>query len=211
MTKSQLFQKVIAYFNEKNPEPKTELNYRNEYELAVAVVLSAQCPDKRVNEITPKFFEIFPDFKSLSLSSYEQVYELIKSCSYPNNKAKSLIELAKKIESDYNGKLPEEPEILEQLPGIGRKTAHVLASVLFKKPVLAVDTHVFRVSERLGLTENAKNPLDCEKQLMEFIPKELVHKFHHWLILHGRYICKAKSPSCKECGLKDICKYYNTK
>jgi endonuclease-3 len=199
---------LIAYFQEKMPVVKTELHYGNEYELLVAVVLSAQCTDKRVNMITPAFFEHFHNFKELANGSIEEIFQFIKSCSYPNNKAKHLKAAAEKIISDYHGKLPEDPEEMQKLPGIGRKTANVLASVLFNKPVIAVDTHVFRVSKRIGLVKEAKTPLICEKQLMEIFPPEALLNAHHWLILHGRYTCIARKPKCESCGLTAICDFY---
>lgn len=211
MTKNQLFEKVISYFTEKMPAPKTELNYKNSYELIVAVILSAQCTDKRVNQITPIFFEQFPNAIALSNSSVEQIYEVIKSCSYPNNKAKNLLSMAQTLIRDFGGQIPSETEELQKLPGVGRKTANVIASVAFNKAVLAVDTHVFRVANRLGLTTNSKNPQQSENDLMKYLKPEIVHNFHHWLILHGRYVCIARTPKCQECGLSEFCKYYQQK
>jgi endonuclease-3 len=174
----------------------------------VAVILSAQCTDKRVNIIAKEFFKTFPNPESLSEASIEDIYEHIKSCSYPNNKAKSLSGMAKMLIEKYNGKLPQEVDEMQKLPGVGRKTANVLASVLFNKAAMAVDTHVYRVSERIGLTTNAKNPLQAEKQLVKYFPEELIHKAHHWLILHGRYVCKARKPLCEKCPVTGICKYF---
>ena len=211
MTKAERFRKVIEYFSRSNPVPETELRYRDPFGLLVAVMLSAQCTDRRVNMITPVLLKAFPDPASLAAATQEQVVTLIKSCSYPNNKAKNLIKMANMLIEKFGGKVPEEPELLQQLPGVGRKTANVVASVLFKKPVIAVDTHVFRVSVRLGLAVNAKTPLDVEHQLEEHIPPEMRHKAHHWLILHGRYICRARKPLCEKCGLTSICKYYKDK
>ncbi|MGC8824899.1 MAG: endonuclease III [Bacteroidales bacterium] len=202
------YQAVIEYFREKMPVVKTELQHRNAYELIVAVILSAQCTDKRVNMITPALFERFPDFQSLSAARIEEIFQLIKSCSYPNNKARHLKAMAEKVVNDFGGRLPEEPEMLQKLPGVGRKTAHVLASVLFGKPVIAVDTHVFRVSKRIGLVKNATTPLSCEKQLMQYFPPEVLADAHHWLILHGRYVCMARKPNCSACGLNTICDFY---
>jgi len=202
------YQTVISYFGNKMPVVKTELEHRNAYELIVAVILSAQCTDKRVNMITPALFERFPDFNALSAASIEEIFQLIKSCSYPNNKARHLKTMAQKVISEFGGQLPEEPDKLQELPGVGRKTAHVLASVLFGKPVIAVDTHVFRVSKRLGLVRNAKTPLSCEKQLMQHFPPETLADAHHWLILHGRYVCTARKPNCHACGLTAVCDFY---
>lgn len=192
------------------PEPVTELNYKDEYELSVAVILSAQCTDKRVNVITASLFERFPDFRSMSIVDSSDVFEFIKSCSYPNNKAKHLVGLAKRIEEDFDGKLPLDVKTLMTLPGIGRKTAHVLLSVLQNEAVLAVDTHVFRVSHRLGIVNSrAKTPLAVENQIVSLVKdKNILVHLHHWLILHGRYVCMARKPLCVNCKLKNICTYY---
>lgn len=208
MRKQERFQKFIDYFQQYQPEAETELHYQNPYQLLVAVILSAQCTDKRVNTLTPAFFESFPVPEILAKVEPEDVYPLIKSCSYPNNKAKNLVGMARALLSDFNGVVPVDVDELQKLPGVGRKTANVIASVIFNKPAMAVDTHVFRVSARLGLTTNAKNPLESEKQLVKYIPDELIPKAHHWLILHGRYICLARKPKCKECGLTDFCKHF---
>jgi endonuclease-3 len=210
MTKKERFTFLIDYFLEHRPMAETELVYTDPYELVVAVILSAQCTDKRVNMITPAFFRKFPDANTLSVARQEDVFEIIKSCSYPNNKAKNLIGMAKSLVNDFAGNLPSEVEELMTIPGVGRKTANVLASVIYKKPAMAVDTHVFRVSARLGLTTNAKTPYQTEIQLVKFIPGRLIPLAHHWLILHGRYICIARKPKCSECGLTSICKYYLT-
>lgn len=199
---------VLNYFEHKNPMPVTELNYENSYQLAVAVVLSAQCTDKRVNLITPNFFKAFPDTVSLSQATKEQVYALIKSISYPNNKAKNLIAMAKLLVDEFNAELPSSVEDLQKLPGVGRKTANVLASVLYNTPAMAVDTHVFRVSNRIGLTD-ANNPTQSEKQLVSIIPENRLAKAHHWLILHGRYVCRARNPKCDQCGLTSVCEFYS--
>lgn len=209
MTRRERFEKFIAYFSETMPLAETELRYNDPYQLLVAVILSAQCTDKRVNQITPAFFKRFPDVYILSTASEEQVLPLISSCSYPNSKARYLVGMARTVVDKFNGKIPENPDELQKIPGVGRKTAHVMASVLYNQPVLAVDTHVFRVAARLGLTHRAKNPLQTERQLVEFLPKNLIPKAHHWLILHGRYICQARKPKCHQCGLTSICKYYN--
>ncbi len=211
MRKEERYQKVIAYFQEHQPFAETELLYANPYELIVAVILSAQCTDKRVNLITPAFFERFPDVWKLSRSNQEEIFEFIRSCSYPNNKAKHLLGMAKMLVDEFNGEVPGEIEKLVLLPGVGRKTANVIASVIFNLPAMAVDTHVFRVSARIGLTYQAKNPLQAEKQLVKNIPENLLPLAHHWLILHGRYVCKARKPECEKCGLQDFCKYYQQK
>lgn len=202
---------VIEYFSANMPHPETELSFGSTYELIVAVILSAQCTDKRVNIITPSFFEKFPDPFSLAKALPEEIFNIIKSCSYPNNKAKNLSEMAKMLCEKFGGIVPSDPDDLLMLPGVGRKTANVVASVAFNKPVMAVDTHVFRVSARLGLTKNAKNPIEAERQLTLNIPAGIIHKSHHWLLLHGRYVCKARMPECENCGLSYICTYYRKK
>ncbi|MEN8121002.1 MAG: endonuclease III [Bacteroidota bacterium] len=211
MRKKERFEKIIEYFKEHKPVAETELVYKTPYELIVAVILSAQCTDKRVNVITVDLFKRFPDFKKMAEVDSAEVFDYIKSCSYPNNKAKHLVGMAKMILSDFDGKLPSDINELQKLPGVGRKTANVLVSVLFNQPAMAVDTHVFRVSARLGLTINSKTPLDTEKQLVKYIPEELIPLAHHWLILHGRYICLARTPKCNECGLTGYCKFFETK
>jgi len=190
------------------PVAETELNYESPYELLVAVILSAQCTDKRVNIITPVFFERFPDVRHLAEAEVSEVFDYIKTCSYPNNKAKHLVGAAKMLVEDFEGKIPSDIKELQKLPGVGRKTANVILSVIFNKPAMAVDTHVFRVAERTGLTVNAKTPLAAERQLVKNIPPELLPVAHHWLILHGRYVCLARKPKCDKCGLRDFCKYY---
>jgi endonuclease III len=192
------------------PVAETELVYQDPFELIVAVILSAQCTDKRVNIITPALLEKYPDAESMALAKPEDIFEYIKSCTYPNNKAKHLSGMSKMLVKEFGGQVPSDTLLLQRLPGVGRKTANVVASVIFKKPVMAVDTHVFRVSVRIGLVKNAKTPLAVENQLVKHIPPEMMHKAHHWLILHGRYICKAKKPLCNQCGLTDFCIYYNT-
>ena len=208
LSKKERYNKVMQWFEKSNPDAETELDYRSGYELIVAVILSAQCTDVRVNLITPKFYSIFPTEVELAKANVNDVFELIKSCSYPNNKAKHLIGMASTLLSEFNGIVPSDVDELQKLPGVGRKTANVIASVVFKKPAMAVDTHVFRVSARIGLSTNAKTPLACEKQLVKYIPQENIHKAHHWLILHGRYVCKARKPLCHKCGVRDFCKYY---
>jgi endonuclease-3 len=190
------------------PVAETELRHGDPYQLMVAVILSAQCTDKRVNMITPAFYECYPTVSSLAAASREDVFELIRTCSYPNNKARHLIEASRKIVQDFGGSLPEEVDQLMTIPGIGRKSANVIAAVAFDKQALAVDTHVFRVSARIGLTKGARNPLETEQQLIRHIPPELHAIAHHWLILHGRYVCQARKPKCGECGLREFCVYY---
>ncbi len=208
MTKKERFQKVIDYFQKNMPVAETELDYENPYQLIVAVILSAQCTDKRVNVITKDFFRQFPDPEALSRAEVADIFEIIKSCSYPNNKAKHLSGMAKMLLEKFNGKVPSDIDDLQKLPGVGRKTANVIASVIYNKPVIAVDTHVFRVAARIGLSTNAKTPLETEKQLEKYFPKEMLPIAHHWLILHGRYVCTAKNPKCNKCGLTDFCKFY---
>ncbi|MCF8390474.1 MAG: endonuclease III [Bacteroidales bacterium] len=210
MTKKERYKKVLAWFEENMPVAETELRYTNPYELLVAVILSAQCTDKRVNLITPSFFERFPEVETLAASSVEEIFEFIKSCSYPNNKAKHLHGMAQMLVSEFNTIVPSDINELQKLPGVGRKTANVIASVVFSKPTMAVDTHVFRISNRIGLTSNSKTPLETELQLIKYIPESLIPKAHHWLILHGRYVCKARKPLCEDCGLRPVCKYYQT-
>ncbi len=208
LSKKDLYHFVIEYFSRTRPIAETELRYTNAYELLVAVILSAQCTDKRVNLITPEFFKRFPNAQSLSVATIEEIFELIKSCSYPNNKAKNLLGMAQTLVKEFNGVVPDDIEQLQRLPGVGRKTANVILSVVFDKPAMAVDTHVFRVANRIGLVSNAETPLAVERQLMENIPEELIPKAHHWLILHGRYVCNARKPKCVECGLTSVCKEF---
>ena len=208
MTKKERYKKVISWFEENMPIAETELDYGSPYELLVSVILSAQCTDKRVNIITPAFFERFPEAETLSVSSVEEIFEFIRTCSYPNNKAKHLSGMAKLLLSEFNGIVPSDIDDLQKLPGVGRKTANVIASVVFNKPAMAVDTHVFRVSKRIGLTNNSKTPFDTEMQLIKHIPEVLIPKAHHWLILHGRYMCIARKPRCQDCGLISFCKHY---
>ncbi|GAB2681283.1 endonuclease III [Flavihumibacter cheonanensis] len=208
MTIKERYSKVIAFFQQQAPNAETELLYDNPFQLLVAVVLSAQCTDKRVNLTTPALFERFPDAAALSNASVEEIFTLIRSISYPNNKAKHLVGLGKMLMEQFDGEVPMTVEELIKLPGVGRKTANVITSVVDAQPNMAVDTHVFRVSARLGLTKNARTPLAAEKQLIRHLPKELVHIAHHWLILHGRYVCTARSPQCSGCGLRDICVFY---
>lgn len=211
MTKKERYKHTIEYFLENRPVAETELVYSDPYELIVAVILSAQCTDKRVNQITPALFSRFPTAIDMAAASQEEIFEYIKSCSYPNNKAKHLRGMATMLSNDFNNRLPSDIDQLQLLPGVGRKTANVIASVIFNKPTMAVDTHVFRVSNRIGLSSNARTPLSVEQQLTANIPENLIPLAHHWLILHGRYICKARSPLCDECGLSSFCKYYISK
>jgi endonuclease-3 len=209
MQKKERFEKFINYFKEHSPDAQTELHYSNPYELLVAVILSAQCTDKRVNMTTPALFHRFPTAYELAKASVEEVFDYIRSISFPNNKAKHLVGMANILIGEFKGEVPSDIEDLQKMPGVGRKTANVISSVIFNQPAMAVDTHVFRVSKRLGLvTQTANTPLEVEKQLMKYIPSEYVHIAHHWLILHGRYICVARSPKCSECPLTQICWYY---
>lgn len=209
LSQKQRFEKVIDYFSKHQPLAETELQYSSPYELLVAVILSAQCTDKRVNQITPLLFKAFPTPEILALASVEEVFGIIKSISYPNNKAKHLVGMAQMLVNEFKGNVPSDIELLQKLPGVGRKTANVIASVVFQKPAMAVDTHVFRVSNRLGLTLNSKTPLETEKKLVRFIPKNKIAIAHHWLILHGRYVCLARNPKCVECNLSEYCLYYS--
>lgn len=208
MTRKERYEFVLDYFRENNPDAATELLYDNPYQLLVSVILSAQCTDKRVNMTTPAIFERYPDARALSKASFDELFPFIKSISYPNNKTKHLIGMARMLEDQFHGEVPLTVDELVQLPGVGRKTANVITSVVDNQPNMAVDTHVFRVAARIGLTVNAKTPLAAEKQLLQFIPKGEVHVAHHWLILHGRYICVARNPKCRECGLQQACKYF---
>ena len=208
MRKKDLFKQVIKYFEKTMPVAETELEYVNPFALIVAVILSAQCTDKRVNLITPALLKRYPSPQKMAEAEPAEIYEYIKSCSYPNNKSKHLVGMSRLLVSEFNGVVPGDVDDLQKLPGVGRKTANVIASVIFNKPTLAVDTHVFRVAARIGLSSKAKTPLATEMQLMKYIPQELVPKAHHWLILHGRYVCTARNPKCEKCGLKEICRYY---
>jgi endonuclease-3 len=212
MTRTQRYQFVIDYFLKNAPEAETELIYDSPYQLLVAVILSAQCTDKRVNLTTPAIFEKYPDPESLSRASLDELFPFIKSISYPNNKTKHLIGMAQKLMADFDGRIPMTVDELIQLPGVGRKTANVITSVIDQQPNMAVDTHVFRVSKRIGLvSQSASTPLAVEKELIKNIPKELVHKSHHWLILHGRYTCLARNPQCYRCGIREVCRFFQKK
>ena len=211
MTKKERYENVINWFLKNMPVAETELNYTTPFELLIAVILSAQCTDKRVNIVTPALFLDFPTPEALASTSAEVIFEYIKSVSFPNNKAKHLVGMAQMLVKNFNSEIPEELSDLTKLPGVGRKTANVIRSVIFNKPAMAVDTHVFRVSNRIGLTNNSKTPLETEKELVKNIPDKYIATAHHWLILHGRYICQARKPKCEECGLKLYCKYFTKK
>jgi endonuclease-3 len=208
MTIKQRFDNIVNWFLVNMPVAESELHYNNPYELLVAVILSAQCTDKRVNMTTPRLFAEFPTPEVMAVSSPEVVFDYIRSVTFPNNKAKHLVGMAQKLVNDFGSVVPDDVNLLQTMPGVGRKTANVIASVIYDKPTMAVDTHVFRISERLGLTTNSKNPLQTEKQLVKYIPEELIPLAHHWLILHGRYVCVARNPKCDQCGLTEWCRYY---
>lgn len=209
MQKKERFKYFLDFFTTHQPDAETELHYSNPYELLVAVILSAQCTDKRINIVTPALFKAFPTPHHLALSNFDELFPFIKSVSYPNNKTKHLLGMAKLLVEEFDGEIPSNVKDLQRLPGVGRKTANVIASVIYNQPTMAVDTHVFRVSKRLGLvTQSARNPLEVELQLLRHIPKELVPKAHHWLILHGRYICIARNPKCGICPLTNFCLFY---
>lgn len=208
MLKKERYKHFVEYFSEHNPEAETELHYSNPYELLVAVILSAQCTDKRVNIVTKELFQRFPEPESLAAASVDEVFSYIRSISYPNNKSKHLVGMAKMLVDDFKKVVPSDIKELQKMPGVGRKTANVIASVVYDKPAMAVDTHVFRVAARLGLTKNAKTPLETEKQLVKHLSKDVIPVAHHWLILHGRYICLARKPKCEECQITHFCKYF---
>lgn len=209
MTTKERYEGVIRWFQENRPVAETELHYHDPFQLLIAVILSAQCTDKRVNMVTPALFEAYPTPQALALATPEEVFPYIKSVSYPNNKSKHLVGMARMLLEKFGGEVPSEVNDLQKLPGVGRKTANVIASVVFHKEAIAVDTHVFRVSNRIGLTNNSKTPLETEKTLVKNIPGHLLSIAHHWLILHGRYVCMARKPNCMECGIRQYCKYYN--
>ena len=203
------YAKALAWFEANMPIAESELNFTNEYQLLAAVMLSAQCTDKRVNLVTPALFEAFPTIADLADSTAENVLKYIRSVSYPNSKAEHLVQMAKRVMESYGGEIPNTREELQTLAGVGRKTANVILAVWWNQPTMAVDTHIFRVAERIGLTTKAKNPLDSEKQLIKYIPEDIIPKAHHWLLLHGRYTCQARVPKCDKCGLQDICRYFS--
>ena len=202
------YDRVLAWFEKNMPVAESELNFENEYQLLVAVMLSAQCTDKRVNQVTPALFEAYPTIADLAESNAENVLKYIRSVSYPNSKAEHLVQMAKRVVDVYGGNIPDSREELQTLAGVGRKTANVVLAVWWNQPTMAVDTHIFRVAERIGLTTKARSPLDSEKQLVKYIPEDVIPKAHHWLLLHGRYICQARSPKCEKCGLKEWCRYF---
>lgn len=209
MTRKERFEHILNFFRKNNPEAETELHYENPYQLLVAVLLSAQCTDKRINMVTPALFDKFPSPEYLAVAHFDEVFPLIKSVTYPNNKAKHLINMAQMLQNEFGSEIPSDIKELQKLPGVGRKTANVIASVIYNQPAMAVDTHVFRVSKRIGLVnQNAKTPLDVEKQLVKYIPEADVPLAHHWLILHGRYICLARKPKCETCALTQWCRYF---
>jgi endonuclease-3 len=208
MLRSERYRHFVEYFSTHQPNAETELHYGNPFELLIAVILSAQCTDKRINQITPALFERFPTPESLAASSVEEIFSYIRSVSYPNNKAKHLLGMARVLVNDFNGEVPSAIDDLQKMPGVGRKTANVIASVVYNAPAIAVDTHVYRVADRIGLTTNARTPLAVEQQLMKYLPADTLGVAHHWLILHGRYICVARSPKCEICPLTWFCRYY---
>lgn len=208
MTRKERYEAVIGWFEEHMPVAETELHYTTPFELLVAVILSAQCTDKRVNMITPRLFRQYPTAEIMARAEVDDIFELVRSVSYPHAKAGYLVAMAQRLVADYQGEVPEEREELMKLPGVGRKTANVIASVIYNRPTMAVDTHVFRVSNRIGLTTNSKTPLETELTLIKYIPEHLIPKAHHWLILHGRYVCTARKPQCATCGLAPYCRYF---
>jgi endonuclease-3 len=210
MDQKKILNSSIAYFKEKYPAPKTELDYIDLFQITVAVILSAQCTDKRVNIISKDLFKRYRGFNDMAVSSQEEVFSYIKSCSYPNNKAKNLVAMAKTVVEKFNGNMPSDIEMLQTIPGIGRKSANVIAAVGFGQNTMAVDTHVFRVSQRIGLISKSKTPLEVEKKLVKIIPADMLTDFHHWLILHGRYVCQARKPKCAECGITEVCHFYKS-
>lgn len=208
MTVKERYERVIEWFSRAMPVAETELHYDNPYQLLVAVILSAQCTDKRVNMITPALFGAFPTPEAMAAAAPEDIFPYIKSCSYPNNKSRSLAGMARRLVEEFGGEVPADLDALMSLPGVGRKTANVILAVVYNRATMAVDTHVFRVSERIGLTTGSKNPLTTEKALVKYIPDEIIPLAHHWLILHGRYVCKARRPDCLNCGLTSVCRFY---
>lgn len=208
MRAKERYEKALAWFEANMPVAESELHFENEYQLLIAVMLSAQCTDKRVNMVTPALFKAYPTIEDLADSTAENVLQYIHSVSYPNSKAEHLVQMAKRVVNVYEGIIPNNREDLQTLAGVGRKTANVVLAVWWNQPTMAVDTHIFRVAERIGLTTNAKSPLDSEKQLIKYIPEEIIPKAHHWLLLHGRYTCQARSPKCDMCGLQAICRYW---
>lgn len=210
MTKKQRYAAIIDYFVQHNPNAQTELHYHNPFELLVAVILSAQCTDKRVNLVTPDLLHAFPTPQAMAQTTVDELYEYVRSVSYPRNKATHLLGMAQRLVNDFGGEVPSDYDALLSLPGVGRKTANVICSVIWNQPCMAVDTHVFRVSNRIGLTINSRTPLQTERELTRNIPQELIPVAHHWLILHGRYVCTARSPHCQECGIAQFCRFYTS-
>ena len=211
MKTADRFQHILAWFETNMPVAESELHFANPFQCLVAVMLSAQCTDKRVNMVTPALFAAYPTPESLAAASSDEVFEYVKSVSYPRSKAEHLVQMAQRLTEVYHGEVPDTIEELQTLQGVGRKTANVVCAVIWNQPTMAVDTHIFRVSERLGLTTNSKNPLQTEKQLVRYIPAEVIPKAHHWLLLHGRYICQARKPKCEQCGLKEFCRFFEKK
>lgn len=211
MKTSERYKNILAWFEANMPVAESELNYRNPYELLVAVMLSAQCTDKRVNMVTPALFEAYPTPELLAKATSDEVFEYVKSVSYPRSKAEHLVQMAQRLVEVYHGEVPDTIEELQTMQGVGRKTANVVCAVIWNQPTMAVDTHIFRVSERIGLTTGSKNPLQTERQLVKHIPAEVIPKAHHWLLLHGRYICQARKPKCEQCGISEFCRYYKKK
>lgn len=208
MTTKQRFKNILAWFEANMPVAESELNYRNPYELLVAVMLSAQCTDKRVNMVTPALFEAYPTPELLAKATSDEVFEYVKSVSYPRSKAEHLVAMAQRLVEVYHGEVPDTIEELQTMQGVGRKTANVVCAVIWNQPTMAVDTHIFRVSERIGLTTGSKNPLQTERQLVKHIPAEVIPKAHHWLLLHGRYVCQARKPKCEQCGIAEFCRFF---
>ncbi len=208
MTTKQRFEHILAWFEANMPVAESELNYRNPYELLVAVMLSAQCTDKRVNMVTPALFEAYPTPELLAKATSDEVFEYVKSVSYPRSKAEHLVAMAQRLVEVYHGEVPDTIEELQTMQGVGRKTANVVCAVIWNQPTMAVDTHIFRVSERIGLTTGSKNPLQTERQLVKYIPAEVIPKAHHWLLLHGRYVCQARKPKCEQCGIAEFCRFF---
>ena len=211
MTTKQRFKNILAWFEANMPVAESELNYRNPYELLVAVMLSAQCTDKRVNMVTPALFEAYPTPELLAKATSDEVFEYVKSVSYPRSKAEHLVAMAQRLVEVYHGEVPDTIEELQTMQGVGRKTANVVCAVIWNQPTMAVDTHIFRVSERIGLTTGSKNPLQTERQLVKHIPAEVIPKAHHWLLLHGRYVCQARKPKCEQCGIAEFCRFFEKK
>lgn len=208
MTTKERYRQILAFFEAERPMAQSELVYEDAFQLLVAVILSAQCTDKRVNMVTPALFKAYPDAFAMSQADAEEIFDYIKSISYPNNKSRHLVGMSKRLIAEYGGVVPDDVDELQTLPGVGRKTANVIASVIFNKPALAVDTHVFRVANRIGLTRNSKTPLQTERELVKHIPGDKIPIAHHWLILHGRYVCQSRKPHCKECGISHLCDYF---